>query len=96
MLCKITKFLFKNDFQSTTVKLEQKETKGTKRSDHVTTEPGEETTDHGLGRRNGTEIGKLWRQWGSSCKSLFYLSSFNVTDIIVITFLVYFRQRDKL
>lgn len=43
--------------QSTTVKLEQKETKGTKRSDHVTTEPGEETTDHGLGRRNGTEIG---------------------------------------
>lgn len=49
-------------FQSTSAKLGQKETKGTERAEHVTTEPTEETPDHGLGRRNGTEIGKLRRQ----------------------------------
>ncbi|XP_078361812.1 uncharacterized protein LOC144646151 isoform X2 [Oculina patagonica] len=43
--------------QPSTIKPEQKETKGKERTDHVTTKPTEATTDDGFGRGNGTEIG---------------------------------------
>ncbi|XP_078361811.1 uncharacterized protein LOC144646151 isoform X1 [Oculina patagonica] len=45
--------------QPSTIKPEQKETKGKERTDHVTTKPTEATTDDGFGRGNGTEIANL-------------------------------------